>query len=104
MRYPIYSQLVEGTDQATFTAGMKAKILQSAPSTWHRTLISMLSPRDNTFMVGGRPLLTWGKVTNPRNRYELLERLKTEKEVETPKSYPIGYEGSSKSHLEANVV
>lgn len=39
MRQAIYAPLFESLDQAAFTAGMKAKILQSAPP-----LISVLSP------------------------------------------------------------
>lgn len=44
MRQAIAAPVFEGCDQATFTAGMKAKMPQPAPSTWYGKLISMLSP------------------------------------------------------------
>ena len=44
MRQAICTPVFEGPVQGTFTTGVKAKILQSVPSSWHGTLISMLSP------------------------------------------------------------
>ena len=44
MTQAIYTPAFEGPDLATFTAGMKAKIIQSTRSTWYETLISLLSP------------------------------------------------------------
>lgn len=76
----------QGPDQATFTSGMKAKILQSTSSTWYGALISTLSPVMNkTFMTLGNPLLIWEKLTNPGDEYGLWERPKTERELEKPK-------------------
>lgn len=44
----------EGPNQATFTAGMKANILQPAATTWYGTLISTLNPvmGQNIYDVG----------------------------------------------------
>ena len=44
MRQAIYTPVFEGPDWATFTAGMKAKILQSTPMNWYGMLVFMLSP------------------------------------------------------------
>lgn len=54
MRQLTYAPVFEGPDKFIFTAGMKAKILQSAPSTWYRTLISILSPvmGQDTYDIG----------------------------------------------------
>ena len=54
MRQAIYAPVFEGPDQATFTAGMKVKRLQSTPSTWYGKLISTLSPvvRQDIYDVG----------------------------------------------------
>lgn len=43
MKQAIYTPVFEGPYWATFTIGMKAKIFQSAPSTWYGMLISMTS-------------------------------------------------------------
>lgn len=45
IRQGIYPPVFEGPNQATFTARMKANILQCALSTWYGTLRSMLSPK-----------------------------------------------------------
>lgn len=60
MRQTINAPVFEGLDQATFTAGMKAKILQ--PSIWCGNLISLLSPvvRETLTMLAD-PLLIWGR-------------------------------------------
>ena len=39
-------------------------------------------------MMLGNPLLIWEKLTNPRNKYRLWERPKTERELKKPKGYP----------------
>lgn len=44
MRQAMYAPVFEGRDRATFTIGMKAKMLQSSHSTCYATLLSMLSP------------------------------------------------------------
>ena len=44
MTQAIYAPIFEGPDQATFTSGIKAKILQSTLSTWYGNLISVLNP------------------------------------------------------------
>lgn len=44
MRQAIYTSVFECSDQVTFNADMKAKILQYTPSTWYGTLIFMMSP------------------------------------------------------------
>ena len=38
-------------------------------------------------MVLGKPLLMWGKVTNPENGYKLWESPKMEKELKKSKGY-----------------
>lgn len=43
MRKAIYTPVFEGPDQATVTAGIKAKTLQPTPSTACGTLVAMLS-------------------------------------------------------------
>ena len=43
MRQTIHTPVFEGPDWATFTIGMKAKLLQSTVSSWYGMLISMLS-------------------------------------------------------------
>lgn len=43
-RQAIYTPVFEGPAQATFTAGVKAKVLQFTSGTQCRALISMLSP------------------------------------------------------------
>lgn len=75
--------------QPTCTARMKAKILQSVPSTWYETLKCMLNPLwDKTFIILGSLLLMWGKLTNPGNGYMLWEIPGTERELQKPKGYP----------------
>lgn len=54
------------------TAGVKAKIVQSIPSTWCGTLISMLSPvMGQDIYDVGKPTADQRKMTNPRNGYRL---------------------------------
>lgn len=73
----------ENHDQATFTEGMKTKILESGPSTWCGTLISMWTQLWNKmFMMLSNPLLILGKLSNPRNGYGLWERPEIERETQ----------------------
>lgn len=44
MRQAICAPVFEGPDRATFTAGIKTKVLQSSPSTCYGTLLTTLSP------------------------------------------------------------
>lgn len=44
LRQAIYTSVFECSDQVTFNADMKDKILQYTPSPWYGMLIFMLSP------------------------------------------------------------
>lgn len=54
-------------------------------------------------MVLDKPLITWEKLTNLRDRNRLWERPERE-ELGEKNAFPIGYRVSSKCKLGANVI
>ena len=80
-----YAPVFKGPDWATFTAGMRARML---PSTLYLVWegLAMLSPVVTHDIYDlGHPLLIWGKLTNPRNGCRLGERPEMEKRLRKPK-------------------
>lgn len=75
----MYATVFESPDQATFTTGTKAKILQSTPSTRDRMLISMLSSvmHQNIHEVGQSITDLW-ETDKSREQCGLWERPETD--------------------------
>lgn len=106
MRQAIHSPVYENPDRAMFTVEMKAKILQCIPSTWYGMLIFTL-----TLVLGQdiynleQSIADLGETDKFQEQVQAVE--KTEKEgdsLESQKTILVGYKGSGKSNLEANVV
>lgn len=89
MRQAISAQVFEGPDLDTFIEEMKVKMFRSTLRVWYGKLIFLPSPAIGQHVhVLGQSITDLGETTNPRNRYELQERLKTERKIAEPKSCP----------------
>ena len=95
----------EGPNGATFTAGMRAKILQLAPSNRYGTLVSMLSLVLGQAMYKvGQSVADLGDTDKSQEWVWAVRKIQDREGAGKPKAISVGCKESSESNLGANVV